>query len=190
MNKINKAKFIENVKYILRDSKGQIVKLYKENKVARFFRKIGLALPKSFLFGSMVSEMTISNLVTNAGLQAGMNLVGGVSGINPFNYIGIGLGTTAPVSGNTQLESEISSGGGERQQDVTPTLITTSVSNDTLEDRVTYNFTSSFAVTESGLFNDTFALGGVMFARQTFAPINVNATQSLEVVWRITGGTV
>ena len=47
---------------------------------------------------------------------------------------------------------------------------------------LTFNFTLSFAVTESGVLNA--ASLGTLLARQTFSAINVANGDSLQVTWK------
>src|SRR3989338_3066540 len=60
--------------------------------------------------------------------------------------------------------------------------VTTDVTNDTAQLVLTFNFTASFAVTESGVLNA--ASVGVLLARQTFSAINVANGDSLQVTWK------
>ena len=132
--------------------------------------------------GKVIEERTINNTVVNAGKAqvAGLLLtdVGGTA----FDYIAIGTGTTGATATDTSLESEISTGGGERTAG-TGTRTTTTVANDTAQLVATFTFTSSFAVTESGVLNA--ASSGTMLSRQTFGAINVVSGDSIEVTWKI-----
>ena len=174
----------ENVKYVLRDANGNIKPFFRYNPVAHFMlEKLGLRLPKiKFLSGSYVNELQLSNLITNAGMAAVASRINGSGGEAAFTYIAIGTGTTAAAATDTALETEITTGGGARAA-ATASRVTTDVANDTAQLVLTYNFTSSFAVTESGVFND--ATTGVMLARQVFSAINVVNTDSLQVTWKI-----
>ncbi len=132
--------------------------------------------------GKLLREFTMPNVITNAGKAAvAATIVADVAG-NEFDYIAIGTGTNAAAATDTQLQTEISSGGGQRAG-ATGTRVTTSVTNDTAQFVVTYNFTSSFAVTESGVLNA--ASTGDLLCRQVFSAINVANGDSLEVTWKI-----
>jgi len=132
--------------------------------------------------GNIIEERTIDNTVVNTGRAqvAGLLLtdVGGTA----FDYIAIGTGTTAAAVTDTTLGTEITTGGGERTAG-TGTRVTTSVANDTAQLVVTFTFTGSFAVTESGVLNAGVA--GVLLSRQTFGAINVVSGDSIEVTWKI-----
>lgn len=132
--------------------------------------------------GKIKEERVIKNLIVNAGKAEVAALIGAVAGGVAFGYIAIGTGTTAPAAANTTLEAEITTGGGARAASVN-TQVTTTVTNDTLQAVKTFTFTLSFAVTESGLFND--ATAGDMLARQTFSVINVANGDTLTVTWKI-----
>jgi len=183
-NERGRMRIKENVKYVLRDANGNIKPFFRYNPVAHFMlEKLGLRLPKiKFLSGSYVNELQLSNLITNAGMAAVASRINGSGGEAAFTYIAIGTGTTAAAATDTALETEITTGGGARAA-ATASRVTTDVANDTAQLVLTYNFTSSFAVTESGVFND--ATTGVMLARQVFSAINVVNTDSLQVTWKI-----
>lgn len=130
----------------------------------------------------LVGEWDYKNLVTNAGKAsvAGLMLTD-VAG-TAYDYIAIGTGTTAAAATDTTLETEIASGGGSRAAG-TGTRVTTTVTNDTAQLQVTFSFTSSFAVTESGMFNASSS--GTMLTRRVFSAINVANGDSLQVTWRV-----
>ena len=131
--------------------------------------------------GKLVNAIEKDNLVVDAGKHVAAGLLGGLSGFNPFRYIAVGTGTTAPDASDTELEAEITGGGLARAEDSSP-----SVSGNTLTVSVTFNVTGSYAVTEAGLFNA--ASGGDMFARVTFAALNVQNGDTLTFTWEITCG--
>lgn len=137
---------------------------------------------KHFRSGLLIGEYDYHNIVTNAGKAqvAGLMLTD-VAG-TAFDFIAIGTGTTGEVAGDTALQTEITTGGGARAAG-TGTRVTTSVTNDTAQLQVTFNFTASFAVTESGVFNASAS--GTMLARKTFSAINVVSGDSLQVTWKV-----
>lgn len=133
--------------------------------------------------GNLVQERVTDNIVTNVGKAEVVGLfVSDVTGVTKFDYIAIGTGTGAPSATDTQLGSEITTGGGQRAN-ATGSRVTTTTTNDTAQFVVTFNFTSSFAVTESGVFNASS--GGTMLCRQTFSAINVSNGDSLQVTWKV-----
>lgn len=134
--------------------------------------------------GQVIDVRDIHNLITNAGKAFVAGLINGSAGA-AFENIAIGTGTTAANAADTALETEITTNGGARAADGTPTRTTTTVTNDTATVDVTYTFSGSFAVTESGLFDQTTVGGSTMLARQTFSALNVVSGDSLTVTWKI-----
>ena len=134
--------------------------------------------------GNVLDRRDINNTLPNAGLALMASLIlsdnpGSETGVD---YIAIGIGTTAATSNDTALESEISTGGGSRTAGV-GTRTTTTATNDTAQLVSTFTFTSSFAVTEIGVFNA--ASSGTMVSRQTFDAINVVSGTTLECTWKL-----
>ncbi len=128
--------------------------------------------------GKIKEVREIDNLIVNAGKSETAGLLIGDTGATAFGYIAIGTGTTAPSASDTALETET------HRASATTSLTTTNVTNDTAQLEATFNFTSSYAITESGIFND--ATAGDMLARQTFSALNVANGDSLTVTWKIT----
>lgn len=173
----------DNVFYVLKDKYGNVKKLFQRNWLAKMLHKhFGIVTSESFLFGKWVDKMKVSNLVTTAGKAAVAGKIGGVGTVADFEYIAIGTGTNAAAAGDTTLQTEITTNGGERDIG-TASLVTTDTTNDTLRVTLTFNFTGSFAVTESGLFNDASA--GTLLARQVFSAINVISGDSLAMTWNV-----
>jgi len=133
--------------------------------------------------GNLIEQIATPNVITNVGLaEAAGLLVGDVTGMTKFDYMAIGTGTAAATATDTQLQTEITDGGGERAG-TTGTRVTTSVTNDTSQFVTTYSFTGSYTVTESGVLNA--ASTGTMLCRQTFSAINVANGDSLQVTWKV-----
>lgn len=130
--------------------------------------------------GELLETRELRNLVVDVGKEAMAKRFCGVSE-NPFQYIAVGTGTTAPAASDTALESEITDGGLARAQDSDPV-----VNSNVAELEVVYNVTASYAVTESGVFNA--GSGGVMAARVTFDPLNVQDGDTLTIKWQFTFG--
>ena len=135
------------------------------------------------------------------GAVAGSGAICGPETTDPgtFRWIAIGnqtVGTDTAADTDVRLRNEHNQTGSgfERVQDAVP--IYTSASGSTASKVVLSNaFTlnaaggSSRTVTESGLFNSTFAPNtDAMFARQTFSAITVNAGETLTVEWTVNVG--
>lgn len=172
----------ENFEYILRDKDGNIKPIFQPNKLAIWLMKKGFISPHvvkvPLLFGSWKQKMVIQNLVTNAGKAGAASRLNGAGSEAAFTYIAIGTGTTAAAAGDTTLETEITTGGGERAS-ATASRVTTDVTNDTARLVNTFNFTSTFAVTEAGVLNA--ASSGVLLNRQVFTAVNVVNGDSLQI---------
>lgn len=137
---------------------------------------------RTFRKGVLVDEdVDVIDLVVNAGLEFIAKLLNGVSS-TPFTQVACGTGTTGPVNGDTTLESEITSGGGERKAG------TCSYDADYKAKWITmFNFTDTFAVTEEGVFD---VVGpppaGNMLVRHTFLVKNVDDGDAIEFTNRVT----
>lgn len=172
---------MENVTYRLIGANGKSKKLFQPNKLGSLFYKAFRVLPKvPLLFGFNSYKLQISNLVTNAGMAGVASRVNGSGAEAAFTYIAIGTGTNAAAAGDTALQTEITTNGGQRAS-ATVSRTTTDVTNDTATLVNTFTFTGSFAVTESGVFNA--ASTGTMLARQVFSAINVVSGDSLQITW-------
>ena len=181
-----KVKSRDNVEYVLRDKEGNIKPLFQVNAIGAFLVKLGIQVPQqsfiSSLFGSWVEKMRLSNLITTTGKAGIAARINGTSSPAAYDYVAIGTGTTAANIADTTLETEITTGGGERAQG-TPSVTTTDTTDDTATVVKTFTFSSSFAVTEAGLLNA--ASSGVLAARQVFSAVNVVSSDTLQVTWNI-----
>lgn len=201
----SKTKAFDNVRYQLRDSEGNLKKMFALNRLGVAIMKAARANFKPYnedgslksgfraklalyglripgLTGYYTTDLAIANLVTTAGKAGVASRINGAGSEAVFDYIAIGTGTTAAAAGDTALETEISTGGGSRAQG-TASRVTTDTSNDTARLVRTFNFTSSFAVTESGVLNA--ASTGTLLCRQVFSAINVANGDSLQITWDI-----
>jgi len=176
----NKERTIEALKHSLgkiRGIKNGLYGIMNTNKP----KIIGIVNVKHFRNNELLSDNTYRNVITNTGLAEVAGLINGVTS-GPFQYLAIGTGTTNESITDTALESEITSGGGERAlADASRT--TTSITNDTAVLTNTWTFTSSFAVSEAGIFDASS--GGVMLSRKTIGPYNVTSGDSIQLTWKI-----
>lgn len=183
----SKAKFSlrENFTYKLVDKDGNIKPLFQLSKLGQYLMKRAVITPKTSTtllqalgLGSWKNEMQLANLVTSAGKAGVASRINGAGSEAAFTYLAIGIGTTAANAADTTLESEITTGGGERAS-ATASRTTTDVTNDTSRLVKTWTFSSSFAVTEAGALNA--ASSGVLLNRQVFTAVNVVSGDSLQV---------
>jgi len=132
--------------------------------------------------GNLKDKWAVDNLIVDDGWDHSADAVS-TDGAQPApaEWLGIGTGTTGAAAGDSALETEISTGGGERAGGTyahsAGTKIWTLVN--------TWNFTSSFAVTEAGVLNASTA--GALLSRQVFSAKNVASGDSLQVTWTFTG---
>jgi len=129
--------------------------------------------------GRVIDERTYDNIIVNDGKAAVAGLMlTDVTGIDKFDYIAIGTGTTAESATQTALVTEV------MRANATGSRVTTNVTNDTAQLVATFNFTSSYAITEAGVFNASTA--GTMLCRKVFSAINVANGDSLQVTYKVT----
>lgn len=93
-----------------------------------------------------------------------------------YPYVAIGTGTTAVNAADTTLETEV------MRVASTNTLTTTAVTNDTAQESATFNITTTYAITKSGVF--TAASSGTMLCEALFSAINVVNGDTLTVIWK------
>jgi len=165
----------EPIAYI-RNEAGEVESSYVKDGVLNRLAGFGLRIP--LITGAYGFTMKGANLVTSAGQAGVASRINGAGSEAAFTYIAIGTGTTAAVVGDTTLETEITTGGGARAA-ATASRTTTDVTNDTARLVLTFNFTSTFAVTEAGALNA--ASSGVLLNRQVFSAVNVVNGDSLQV---------
>lgn len=161
------------------DKNGNAKKLFHVNRLWKFIQKtFGLDLVVPFLTGNYSFEALKMNTITTIGKQIAAQQVGGTT-TAPVTAIAIGIGTPSA----TALGSEIASGGGSRGA-ATVSNQTTTVTGDTERWVKTFTFTSGFAVTEEGLFDNNTS-GGNMLASQSFSAINVVNTDTLQITHNV-----
>jgi len=114
-------------------------------------------------------------------VQTGKNFLANAllnSSTNPFVAIAIGTGSTAPVVGNTTLQTEIAR----------VAFNTATIANNVLSLSATYGINIGVGeLTEAGIFNNATS-GGTMLSRITFGGINKTVYDTLIVNWTITVG--
>lgn len=165
-----------NTEIVLRDANGNVKPLFNPNVIGKI---TGLKIPG--ITGSFKNSLLNHNIITNTGHKFANGRIGGVAlGNGAFNVIGIGTGTTAAAATDTQLYSEITTGGGSRIS-ATATQVTTSVTSDTTQLVASFTFSATFPVAEEGIFDSTTVSGSNILARQQFATINVNSGDSLTI---------
>lgn len=140
---------------------------------------------KHYRAGQLLETRSGKNLVVDGGVAACAGLIIQTGSTSPFSYIGIGTGTTAVTSTDITLETEMTTAGGERGI-ASLSRVTTDVTNDTAQLVKTFVFTTtgSYGITEAAVFTSTSS-GATMLCRQTFTPITVVNTDSLQVTYKL-----
>lgn len=178
-----KVNLKENVSYSLRDKNGKVKRLFQENKLWKFFSRLGVRMPAiPMLFGQYVTTKKVSNLITTAGKAAIADIISDQGSTAPFTYVAVGTGTTAANVADTTLETELASAGLSRAVG-TASQVTTDTTDDTAQVVKAFTVTGTAAVTEAGLLNA--ASSGTLLARQVFSAINVVNGDSLTITWQI-----
>lgn len=130
--------------------------------------------------GQLKQEHSDHNLVVTVGKSYLAAWLAAASQPGEFmTWVGLGTGTTGPVSGDTTLETEFVGGGYSRSDG------NLSSSTNVWTNTATFapgNGTG--AVTEAGLFSASTV--GSMFARQVFGVYNKAAGDTMVVVWSVT----
>ena len=157
--------------------------IFAENFVWFFLNKlfkIDLRIP--FLTGRWTNQAVKSNLVPTVGKAAVADQLGGTT-TSPMTAIAIGIGAGGPAAGDTALNSEITTNGGERGA-ASVSNQTDTTAGDTERWIKTFTFTGTFAVTEEGILDNNTS-GGVLAARQLFSAVNVVSGDSLQITHNI-----
>ena len=157
------------------DKSGKPKKIWQEFRIFHLLRnKFGWNFPRiPLVTGYWTEKVRYPNLITNVGKAAAASRWNGDGGEAAFTYLAVGTGTTSPSASDTALENEVARGA------ATVSRETTNVTNDTAVATYTFSLSSSYAITEMGLFNASS--GGTMAARNTFSAINVDENVDLQV---------
>ncbi len=125
------------------------------------------------------------NSVVNTGLSQVAGLIGGIGSFSDtyFKYMAIGTGTTTATVTQTLLVTPILSA-----QSAGRTLTTTNVAKDTCQFTTTFSFTTTYGVTEIGIFTSSdfkSTSSTVMLARDQFPVVNVSNGSSIKFTWNV-----
>ncbi len=115
--------------------------------------------------GEVVQQVSCNSIVDD-GLERVAKLLNGVS-TNPFTVLGIGTGSTAVTTSDTELETEVTRA----------TAVTTYEASFKAKFDYTFTFASgeSYSITEAGILDNLVASGSTMLNRTVFTAIAVNA---------------
>ena len=131
--------------------------------------------------GIILDRRVSHNIMTDTGKAERAGLLAGVSGLVAPAYINTGTGTTAPAATDSGLVTNVGTvvlG--------TKSRVTTTVTNDTYQVVATNSYSAAYAITEAGLRekNDVTE-AGLMWCRNTFTALNVDANTSIQTTWKI-----
>jgi hypothetical protein len=161
------------------DANGNVKAQFKDNALWKLIKgHFGIDLRIPFITGMWTTEALKFNTVTTQGYKVVAQQLGGTT-TTPVTAIAIGTGSP----GSTALGSEITTGGGARGA-ATISNTTTTTTGDTEQWVKTFTFTSSFAVTEEGLF-DNNSSGGNMVCDQSFSAVNIVSGDSLQITHKV-----
>lgn len=132
--------------------------------------------------GRIREGRVVHNLITSTGKAGAASRLNGSGAEAAFTYLAVGVGTTAAVTGNTTLETEIVDSGLARVN-ATASRVTTTVTNDTMQLATTFSVTGTKAVTEAGILNA--ASVGVLLCRQVFSALNVINGDSFILTYKV-----
>jgi len=129
--------------------------------------------------GKIKQEQTVDNLVVTGGLGFITSRMLAASA-TVMSHIGVGTTNTAPATAQTALLAEV----GTRASVGSPTQVTTTVTNDTVQFLATFaSGNATGALVEAGIFNASTA--GTMLSRVIFSVINKGANDSLDITWKL-----
>jgi len=139
--------------------------------------------------GTVREVREVKNTVVNAGKAQVAGFINSAvsvtsSGVGAMRFLAIGSATSATGVADTTMGVEFSSNGGARLVATSLTRVTTSVTNDTAQNVLTFTCSAgTLAVGEAAIFDASS--GGNMLSRQPFAVINLTSGDSLQTTWKV-----
>ena len=127
--------------------------------------------------GDIKRQETTTNVITNSGLELSSRLLGEGLGGNRLSHIAVGSDGTPKTASDTSLGNEVS------RDNASVSVETDTVTNDTAQFSTTFSFGSQTTIEETGLYDS--ATGGTLFAVTTKGPFNLDAQDSLQIVWQV-----
>ncbi len=141
-----------------------------------------LMLQKRRACGIWTTEMVWEpNLLVTSGILLAAQVLGAVGAEAAVQWLEIGTGTTAPVIGNTLLETVITTPAAMARNASTVTVQTSNTTR--LDSTFGPNSGGSKAVTEAGDFNIATNNTIDMLARSTFGVKNIADNDSIQVIY-------
>ena len=126
--------------------------------------------------GKVKEHRKEENLVVTTGLDWICSTFAAGTG-TAMSHIAVGIDNTSEVAGNTTLGSEIA-------RVALSSTLANQVASDVVYTAVFGGGVGTGAIDEAGIFNDPTA--GVMLSRATFAVVNKDADDTMQITWTIT----
>ena len=163
---------------------GKAILIWQEFHILHWVRKhFGVNFPKIFgITGYLTRKANYANLVTTAGHGLISGRISGVGSPAAPSYMAIGTGTNAAAAGDTTLQTE-STGNGYDRMSATVTVVTTTVTNDTVNSVGSWTVSSAKAITEMGLLNA--ASVGTLEVRNVFSAYNLQSGDIFEITHKL-----
>lgn len=131
--------------------------------------------------GNVRDSFTVDNSIMNAGLAQLASLAGDASA-TPFTYLALGTSSTAVAASQTALQAEITDTGLARAS-ATVSRVTTTQTNDTLQEYYEWTASGSKTIEEVGIFNASSA--GVMLSRALTSTKTVTNGEKINVTYKV-----
>jgi len=129
--------------------------------------------------GKVIDRQNLKNLIVNSGKEHVAKLIGGlVSGLNEFQSIAIGTGTTSATATDTSLETEVTRALASKSYEASYKAV--------FEKTFSFNSGESYNITEAGLFDSNTESGSTMLDRFVFTAKEVDADTDLYIKITIT----
>lgn len=133
--------------------------------------------------GKLLSKEKVHNVLTNVYTAVASGLLGNINAQTAFGWMALGTDNTAPASSQTTLVAETVVSGLARVA-VTPTRVTTTLTNDTLQFDKTFTSAGTASIIEVGIFNASS--NGVMLCRALLSSVkNMLSGDTLRVTYKI-----
>jgi len=124
-------------------------------------------------------------VVTTAGVNFIVDAFQNLQEVENFKYHGIGTGTNAEASGDTALQTELTTQYNPDSTRATGTL-TEGASANIFRTVATNNVDATVAITEHGIFTQAATGGGTLLDRSVFSAVNLVSGDGLQTQYDLT----
>lgn len=158
-------------------------KMAYDNKIPTFY---------GTLWGTVIREgqpldlgIISMRVVTTAGVEAIVDAFQNTLELENFKYHGLGTGTNAEASGDTALQTELTTEYATNNTRPTGTVGEGATAN-IFRTVATNTLDGSAAVSEHGIFNQASNAGGVLLDRSVFSVVNLASGDALQTTYDLT----